>query len=422
MKRKLNYEDDGKTTLAESHIPEVNFDVNSFEPLHFLRCHSKKNDPADVQTQVWQCAFEPDVDSPGSNTDILASCGGNSVCFIDSITGNVISKFYPEKPNILLYALAWTTIRPGGGRRCNILAVGGTGSSNYGAITAWDISDCHPWSNDIKLKPVITLSAHSEVFSLSISKNLNILLAGCSSGLYGWCLEDINWNEPNSNKNRLLSCIEFELPETDDNAHVNNVRDSEEESLVDSVVCIPGSSLVALKVALRGVIYIWDLQNTIEEEDTNSKVKLGFKGAKLKINPVKYLKWSDTDDYFMSMGCSPDGRFLACGDDEGAIWLYNLSTEEQEQKAKKQKMDVTDELVKQPSQRLLWPENLEDEEVRNARKVKCLEGHGGVIDQVALGIGQNGSLHLAAVTSTNLVCIWRAVSEGNFQDSQYFID
>ncbi|XP_071448439.1 leucine-rich repeat and WD repeat-containing protein 1-like [Hetaerina americana] len=464
MKRKLTYGgEDQELSDSDSRTPAIHYGNKLFEPIHFLRCHSKKNDPADVQTQVWQCAFEPDMNSPGHNTNLVATCGGNSVCLIDAVTGGVVKKFYSEQSSVLLFSLAWTTMHPGGGRRCNILAVGGSkcylqlilpskscsllssttflnsigfnkmkdhiscmgfhpsrrnvlfcgGSSGF--IAALDIAQCHPWSDSPEPKlPQLLLSVftHSEVFSLSFSKNANILLSGCNSGLFGWVMDEIKWEKNVQPHQRRLSSIEFELPEMTDEKLAE--MDSDDNNLVDSVVCIPESTLVATKCALRGVIYIWDVKATLENSAISYK-KSDFKGARLKISPVKYLRWSDTDDYFMAMGCSPDGNLLGCGDDEGGVWLYNLCSNVAEHKAKRAKKNDDDLLLKEPYQRLLWPSSLEDPEVQNARKVKRLEGHGGVIDQVSMCVTQSGSIHLAAVTSTNLVCIWRAFDDEGFQ-------
>lgn len=45
-----------------------------------------------VKFQVWQCAFEP-TDSE-ETAKIVATCGGNSVCFIDVETGQLRKKYY----------------------------------------------------------------------------------------------------------------------------------------------------------------------------------------------------------------------------------------------------------------------------------------------------------------------------------------
>lgn len=42
--------------------------------------------------QVWQCSFEPTASSKSSK--IVATCGGNTVCFIDVETGQLNKKYY----------------------------------------------------------------------------------------------------------------------------------------------------------------------------------------------------------------------------------------------------------------------------------------------------------------------------------------
>ncbi|XP_046386130.1 leucine-rich repeat and WD repeat-containing protein 1-like [Ischnura elegans] len=459
MKRKLTYDsDENESGNIEECTQGLEYDNKFFEPVHFLRCHSKANDPADVKTQVWQCAFEPDMNSPGHTTNLLATCGGNSVCLVDAVTGKVSKKFYPEEASILLFSLAWTTLHPGRGRKCNILAVGGSkcylqlilptkncsllsppqflsppsknkakdlisclvfhptmhgvlfcgGSSS--SIAAWDISQCHPWSDSSEPKLpelLMSITAHSEVFSLSFSKTSNVLLAGCNSGLFGWSMNEVKWEKNVAPHQRKPKGIEFILPEVSE----GNGETDDDETLVDSVVCIPGSSLVATKCALRGLIYLWNLAATIENMQVKSNKISESRKVKLSVTPVKCLRWSDTDDYFMAMGCSPDGQLLGCGDDEGGVWLYNIGRNVVEHKAKRVKRDADQPSMTEPHQRLLWPSTLADPEVQNARKVKRLEGHGGVIDHVTVGITQSGAIHLASVTSTNLVCIWKAFDD-----------
>jgi hypothetical protein len=54
MKRKLVYDTVNevpcKSENSSMHYVE-NYQID-YEPIHFLRCHSRKNDPADIQTQV----------------------------------------------------------------------------------------------------------------------------------------------------------------------------------------------------------------------------------------------------------------------------------------------------------------------------------------------------------------------------------
>jgi hypothetical protein len=54
MKRKLVYSTvcDAPRESDNSSLPPAEKRQIDYEPTHFLRCHSRKNDPADIQTQV----------------------------------------------------------------------------------------------------------------------------------------------------------------------------------------------------------------------------------------------------------------------------------------------------------------------------------------------------------------------------------
>lgn len=79
-----------------------------FQLKHLLQTHSKNNDPKDLQTKVWMCAFEPDVNNPGKTTSLVATCGGDSVCFIDCSTGQVLKKY--KQIGEEFYCLCWTIL------------------------------------------------------------------------------------------------------------------------------------------------------------------------------------------------------------------------------------------------------------------------------------------------------------------------
>lgn len=72
---------------------EDNTEVLAYEPVHFIRSHSKNNDPADIQTQIWEVVFEPDPLNPEKTTSLVATCGGNSICIIDVNAGTVLMKY-----------------------------------------------------------------------------------------------------------------------------------------------------------------------------------------------------------------------------------------------------------------------------------------------------------------------------------------
>jgi hypothetical protein len=47
----------------------------NYDPVHFIRSHSKNNDPADIQTQIWEVVFEPDPKDNSKTTSHVATCG-----------------------------------------------------------------------------------------------------------------------------------------------------------------------------------------------------------------------------------------------------------------------------------------------------------------------------------------------------------
>lgn len=65
----------------------------SYDPVHFIRSHSKNNDPADIQTQIWEVVFEPDPRDATKTTSRVATCGGNSICIVDVSSGSVLMKY-----------------------------------------------------------------------------------------------------------------------------------------------------------------------------------------------------------------------------------------------------------------------------------------------------------------------------------------
>ena len=110
-----------KTTKRIKGDPDNAAEPLAFDPVHFIRSHSKNNDPADIQTQVrknwgnftqvyshertlfelyrfnifqiWEVVFEPDPNDSSKTTSKVATCGGNSICIIDVVTGTVLMKY-----------------------------------------------------------------------------------------------------------------------------------------------------------------------------------------------------------------------------------------------------------------------------------------------------------------------------------------
>ena len=87
--------------------------------------------------------------------------------------------------------------------------------------------------------------------------------------------------------------VDFLMPESE--------RDKGENPIVDSLAMASDWTVVS-KCALHGLIYVWDLKSTIKS--------INFKGAKEENKVVEKdvtllanLKWSDTDNFYMNLGC-----------------------------------------------------------------------------------------------------------------------
>ncbi|XP_039296049.1 leucine-rich repeat and WD repeat-containing protein 1 [Nilaparvata lugens] len=386
---------------------------HNFEPAYFLRCHSKKNDNADVQTQVWMCQFEPDPENPEKTTNIVATCGGNSVCLIDVTTGKVVAKYIPKDLREMLYTLCWASWPlPGRGGTVNVIATAGVRNTVHLILPAPPtLASCfltHHFDTPRRIKPIqaliflphdpytvivgdtngvvrvckITvsgsppfedacsmevlyeLSTESEIFSFAFCTTTQILLAGCNDGLMGFEITD---------ENHSPKLLKFSMP----------ILPDVESALVDSVEII-GNGLVASKCALHPAIYIWHLPTALKCNCT--------------VAPTHLLHWSDTDNYFMYIGLQSHCGLLCCGDDMGALWLYdilNLDTSHRQLKP----------IAVEPSAIFPWP-ILSDSSTEKKRKLN-LDVYDIVVDKVT--INYDGTC-IVAVTNNNLVCIWKRKS------------
>uniref|UniRef100_A0A1B6DMD0 Leucine-rich repeat and WD repeat-containing protein 1 WD domain-containing protein n=1 Tax=Clastoptera arizonana TaxID=38151 RepID=A0A1B6DMD0_9HEMI len=398
-----------KDRAKKAKILQKYSDDLDFDPVHFLRCHSKKSDYADVQTQVWQCAFEPDTDNLGQTTSLIATCGGNSICFINVESGEVISKYYAKDLREMFYTLAWTSVA-----QMTVLATAGVrntihlihpaanvvflqhllkenrnkshinfllfhpisknilfcGSSN-GEILVFDIGEPMPPSYQCDFKYLFQLSANSEVFGLSFCSVSHVLLAACNNGLKGWNFQSVL----EFNKDNVPELMSFSLPTKDDRE-----QDITNQDLVDSVEVL-GDGTVATKCALHGAIYLWSLSDTLENNS-------------LVVKPTHVLRWSNTDNYFMVLGAHRDAGLLCCGDDGGALWLYDIS--------KMPEGSIEKPCCVEPTIVISWP-NVTDQFSDKKRKLN-LDVYDIVVDKVAVS---SSGKYIVAVTNNNMVCIWK---------------
>eukprot|EP00088_Acartia_fossae_P042856 TRINITY_DN4510_c0_g1_i13.p1 TRINITY_DN4510_c0_g1~~TRINITY_DN4510_c0_g1_i13.p1 ORF type:complete len:434 (+),score=129.81 TRINITY_DN4510_c0_g1_i13:47-1348(+) len=426
MPDKKKSKDDPKKEAKKLKVDQSAESFN-YDPVHFIRSHSKNNDPADVQTQIWEVVFEPDPLDNSRTLSNVATCGGNSICIIDVNSGTVLMKYKHKDNRENFYTLAWTTLELGG-EKTNILASGGIKGeirmfhpsakvcfhewrpldkkntavnslvfhssnpswlfcgTNDGYVSLFDVGvPTLPTYEGVAPKQLLKLYPdYGDVYNLAWSGHESKwLFAGTAAGLVGWNIEE----EKVTPKYRPMM-VDFLLPE--------NERDKGENPIVDSIA-IAGEHSIVAKCANHGLIYIFDLKKTVKEIATDEGKK--DKVIEKEVSLLGNLKWSDTDNFYMNLGCHKGKGLVVCGDDKGSLWLYNLPglTTSGADPIKK---------IVEPTTRLMWPE-LQDDHLENSRKVP-LDRHDIIIDKVTVSADSN---HIVAVTSNNMVCIWKRTDD-----------
>ncbi|XP_041349722.1 leucine-rich repeat and WD repeat-containing protein 1-like [Gigantopelta aegis] len=386
--------------------------LDDFDSLYYLRCHSEDNDPNDNETKVWRCAFEPRKDNSG-NTNVLATCGGNIVCFIDCISGRVLRRYKDDNVKESFYTLAWTTLETTDGKGCNILAVAGEGRAiklihpsqlvmygklhghkkyvscllfhpsmphclfsggQEGLIYMWHI--CKPdGSQHVSItNPVLKIDVpDTDAINLVFCLKTNTLLAACEEACLGWNLDAKDINSKNK-KTKLIPEPSFKcvFPDANPNLTVDGLA-----SLHDQ--------FVATKQVGTGRIHIWDLAE-----------HASLKKKKIKVQPLATLEYAYTDVDYLNFGFA--AGILAVGDDKGSIFLYNVEN------ILKKKKSLDSLLV--PSKILEWPV-LECDEETGIDMKKLSENKKIVVNAVAVSADKD---YIAFGTDNNLVCILNRVT------------
>lgn len=90
--------------------------------------------------------------------------------------------------------------------------------------------------------------------------------------------------------------VDFMMPESP--------KDKGENPIVDSLAMASTWTVVS-KCALHGLIYVWDLKATIKEIDLSSEGSSNSENKVIEqdIVIIANLKWSDTDNFYMNLGC-----------------------------------------------------------------------------------------------------------------------
>jgi len=109
----IKLENISKKIKIDDSLFENSNNLLEYEAHHFIRAHSKNNDAADIQTQIWEVAFEPNPEDPLKTTSRIGTCGGNTICLVDVDTGIVLMKYKHREIKENFYTLAWTTLQFG---------------------------------------------------------------------------------------------------------------------------------------------------------------------------------------------------------------------------------------------------------------------------------------------------------------------
>ncbi|XP_069082803.1 leucine-rich repeat and WD repeat-containing protein 1 isoform X2 [Pleurodeles waltl] len=402
-----------KVTSSPKHGPhDPQQKVIDLEPLHFLQCHSKDNSSKDFTTQLWACAFEPSLDcSSGEGTRssrTVATCGGESVCIIDCETGHVLKKYKVSGEEF--FTLAWTSLTMVAAdqqkRKFNVLAAAGLkgvvklihtkANFCYGEIKAhqkpiatiafstkqetflftgsydkriilWDIGIPDADYN-FNASRLLTLEIDSTPLRMALVPSCpdRYLLAACENGCFAWNIT------LNTQQGRRQCEVEIQFP-------IYEKEDKESDyHLVDGLAFL-NDDIVASKSAMQGSIYLWSWSQSLK----NQKNK---RGKKVDAYILAELQWSQTDLPYLMLCSCPEKDYVLCGDEEGRVWMYDVSMCKTKSTSKK---------VTGPTQILKWP-------TLSSVGVGKLKGTmiNGVTVDPSFG-------YLVYITDKNIVAIWK---------------
>ncbi|KAL8589468.1 hypothetical protein ACOMHN_061679 [Nucella lapillus] len=383
--------------------------MGEYEPQHFLCCHSILDGKKRKETKVWLCAFEPSLTKKGETGKVLATCGGNTVCFVDTLTGLVMKRFKDTDRAEDFYTLAWTTLE-GDGRKINIMAVAGLSctikliypdqlvcystikghrkyisclafhpdypsllfsGSKDGSIMLWNIG-MPGAEGTVNHSPLMKLKASSSVgdaLCLLVSSCRGTLLAVTEKGCVGWSLGNIAVPSPSSShRTRLVEQHSFSV-----NMRQSGIATGE----VDSLVAMD-NGFVATKCVGGADICVWSLDDHLASRGSR-KV--------MQVIPLLRLAYPEVSLKYLNLGYG--NGVLSVGDDEGNIYLYDL-------KETLRSIPASPSTPLQPSQVLEWPDvdGLSEEEAKATVAMNIV-------------VVSSDQRVVAGGTDNNLVCIWK---------------
>ncbi|XP_061179671.1 leucine-rich repeat and WD repeat-containing protein 1-like [Saccostrea echinata] len=393
-----------------------------YDPVHFLRCHSEGNDPSDEVTKVWKCAFEPSIEDPEKTTNLLASCGGQTVCLTDCNTGKVMKRYKDDNKHECFYTLAWTTVRLENNKqeKTNLLAVAGQSAdiklihpsqfmmyatleghrkyiscltfhpkqptilfsgSNDRKIIVWDIGIPDMRDYTVLFKKLHVLQApDTDALNLVLSMPSQTLLAGCEDSCFGWKADNVD-------KLSRTPDYQFYLPtvSSDTESNVTTQRET-----VDGLAALQNGYVVT-KCVGDDIISVWNVKDQLPSKVTSisdkSKVKTSTKSIGVK--PTALLHYTRQTVDYINIGATKE--MMVVGDDDGKLRLYNVG------KVTSRKSKPCDDIL-QPSRVLEWPE------ISDGPMKPFCQKETVVVNSACASYDKE---YIACGTDNNLVCVWR---------------
>jgi WD40 repeat protein len=241
----------------------------------------------------------------------------------------------------------------------------------------------------LKLEPHL-----GEIYSIIWTGNESQwVLAGSKSGMVGWKIDEERVLDDDNVYTPVT--VDFRMPKHPKGGECWNQK----KSVVDSLGVLDDYTVVC-KCVTHGFLYVIDLAKTIQELEgfDDKEIKRTEKEARI----LTKLDWSKTDNFYMNLGCNRHG-LVCCGDDQGSLWVYEQPSLVKRDAIEDWKYNEKQSSVIKANVRLMWPK-LEDAHLENSGDNPEEEGYDIIVDKVA--VSQN-SEHIVAVTSNNMVCIWK---------------
>ena len=169
-----------------------------------------------------------------------------------------------------------------------------TGGTSDGMITLWDIGQptLPSYDNVNPTKLLKLFPDYGDVYNIAWTGSNRWLLAGTAAGLVGYHIEDAEVEKTEGEYAPRM--VDFIQPE--------NTRDEGENPIVDSLA-VSSEWTVVSKCALHGLIYVWDLKATVDTLEKVKKEAADDQVHEAEVVMLGNLKWSDTDNFYMNLGC-----------------------------------------------------------------------------------------------------------------------